>query len=55
MNRHYPFDQFPEKYQDWKEVEARYDNILAWLGYWRDEMPAEAVSRLQDILGIPKA
>jgi DNA-directed RNA polymerase specialized sigma24 family protein len=25
--------------------------ILAWLGYWRDQMPAQAVAALQDILG----
>ncbi len=24
--------------------------VLAWLGYWRDKMPSEAVSSLQDIL-----
>ena len=23
--------------------------VLVWLGYWRDEMPAEAVSQLQHI------
>lgn len=25
--------------------------VFAWLGYWRDHMPAEAVSALQDVLG----
>lgn len=25
--------------------------IYAWLGYWRDSMPAEAVIQLQDLLG----
>jgi hypothetical protein len=25
--------------------------VYAWLGYWRDKMPPEAVSQLQDILG----
>jgi hypothetical protein len=25
--------------------------IYAWLGYWRDKMPPEAVEALQDILG----
>lgn len=25
--------------------------IYAWLGYWRDQIPAEAVSQLQNILG----
>ena len=24
--------------------------ILAWLGYWRDEMPPEAVRKLQELL-----
>lgn len=27
--------------------------ILCWLGVWRDRIPAEAVSGLQDILGVP--
>lgn len=49
----FPFDGFPEKESDWREIETRYDNILAWLGYWRSRMPDEAVSRLQDILGVP--
>lgn len=28
-------------------------DILIWLGYWRDKIPPEAVSRLQDILHLP--
>lgn len=27
--------------------------VLAWLGHWRDKMPPEAVSGLQDILQVP--
>lgn len=54
MNRPYPFDGFPEKEIDWREVEATYDNILAWLGYWRTQMPDEAVTALHDILNVPK-
>lgn len=30
--------------------EVKAANVLGWLGYWRDKMPAEAVTRLQDIL-----
>ena len=26
-----------------------HDRVLAWLGYWRDEMPPEAVKQLQQI------
>lgn len=26
------------------------DRVLAWLGYWRDHMPDEAVKQLQDIV-----
>lgn len=28
--------------------------LLAWLGQWRDDLKPEAVSDLQDILGVPK-
>lgn len=54
MNRPYPFDGFPEKGSDWKEVEKVYDNVLGWLGRYRDALPPDAVSLLQDILGVPQ-
>jgi hypothetical protein len=25
--------------------------LYAWLGFWRDKMPSEAVTQIQDILG----
>lgn len=32
-----------------RETEQR---VLAWLGFWRDDMPRDAVRQLQDILGV---
>lgn len=32
-----------------KEVSQQ--EVYAWLGYWRDKIPAEAVENLQNILG----
>lgn len=37
-----------------KGIEEERGKVLAWLGYWRDKMSSEAVSSLQDILGVPK-
>jgi hypothetical protein len=54
MTRPYPFDEFPEKESDWREVVDRYDRIFMWLGYWRDQIPADAVRQLQDVVGLPK-
>ena len=30
------------------------NEILAWLGQWRDKMPPQAVVDLQNIIGVPK-
>lgn len=55
MKRPYPFDGFPEKGSDWREVEQVYDNVLGWLGRYRDNIAPGAVSLLQDILGVLRA
>lgn len=43
-------------YQTLADMMNQKDNeILAWLGYWRDSfLSDEAVTQLQDILGVPK-
>ncbi len=33
---------------------VRRDAIMVWLGYWRDDLPAEAVAALQDICGADR-
>lgn len=43
------------KDQDGPKYSEQEQSILAWLGYWRDKMPAEAVANLQDILHVPEA
>jgi hypothetical protein len=42
-------EQYPQKLP----VPDR-NEILAWIGYWRDKMPPQAVIDLQNILGVPK-
>lgn len=37
-----------------KAQEQSRQDILIWLGFWRDKIPADAVTQLQDILGVPK-
>lgn len=35
-----------------QEHESLRQRVLVWLGHYRDYVPTEAVSRLQDILGV---
>jgi hypothetical protein len=37
-----------------EEEDDRNLNVRMWLGQYRDHLPPEAVSDLQDILGVPK-
>lgn len=37
--------------RDLREAVELQQKVYAWLGYWRDNLPPEAVTNLQDILG----
>lgn len=48
-----PCDGNGECYTLARQLEWTQQQVLIWLGRWRDRLPAEAVSALQDVCGVP--